>query len=98
MALLGQAQPLWSMVPQGSRDPLDFGEQFPYNSDKVGALPQEAGYDKQSPLSHALVAYGVEAALPPITTIMQTRLTKIGVEVIDRPIVLRRFTTDRDGE
>ena len=49
-----------------------------------------------------MVTHGAEPALPTIATIMKTQLAKIGVEVtvevIDRPIFLRRLATDRDWE
>jgi ABC-type transport system substrate-binding protein len=102
MALLGQAQPLWSFVPSGSRDHIDFGEQFPYNPEKARALLKEAGYDEKKPLRYTIMTHGAEAALPTIATIIKTQLAKIGVEVtvdvIDRPIFLRRLTTDRDWD
>ena len=45
---------------------------------------------------------GAEAALPTVTTIMKTQYAKFGVEVtvdvIERPIFLRRLTRDRDWE
>jgi ABC-type transport system substrate-binding protein len=48
------------------------------------------------------MTHGAEAALPTISTIIKTQLAKIGVEVtvevIDRPIFLRRLTTDRDWD
>jgi peptide/nickel transport system substrate-binding protein len=101
-ALLGQAQPLWSFVPSGSRDHIDFGEQFPYNPEKARALLKEAGYDEKHPLRYTIMTHGAEAALPTIATIIKTQLTKLGVEVtvdvIDRPIFLRRLTTDRDWD
>src|SRR6266511_693591 len=101
-ALLGQAQPLWSFVPQGARDQIDFGEQFPYNPDKAKALLKEAGYDEKHPLRYTIMTHGAEAALPTIATIIKTQLAKIGVEVtvdvIDRPIFLRRQTRDRDWD
>ena len=101
-ALLGQAQPLWSVVPRGARDQLDFGEQFPYHPDKAKALLKAAGYDAQHPLRYSIMTHGAEAALPTIATILKTQLAQIGVEVrvdvIDRPIYLRRLTTDRDWD
>jgi peptide/nickel transport system substrate-binding protein len=101
-ALLGQAQPLWSFVPPGARDPIDFGEQFPYNPEKAKALLKEAGYDEKNPLRYSLMTHGAEAALPTIATIMKTQYAKLGVEmtveIIDRPIFLRRLVTDRDWD
>jgi ABC-type transport system substrate-binding protein len=101
-ALLGQAQPLWSFVPPGSRGHLDFGEQFPYDPEKARALLKEAGYEEQNPLRYTLMTHGAEASLPIIATVMKTQLAKIGVEVtvevLDRPIFLRRVTRDRDWD
>jgi peptide/nickel transport system substrate-binding protein len=101
-ALLGQAQPLWSFVPPGGRDHIDFGDHYPYNPDKAKALLREAGYDEKNPLRFTIMTHGAEAALPTIATIMKTQLAKLGVEmtveVIDRPIFLRRLVTDRDWE
>jgi ABC-type transport system substrate-binding protein len=50
MALLGQAQPLWRFVPPGSREHIDFGEQFPYDPEKAKVRLKEAGHDEWSPL------------------------------------------------
>jgi ABC-type transport system substrate-binding protein len=101
-ALLGQAQPLWSPVPPGGLDHIDFGEQFPYDPDKAKALLKEAGFDANNPLRYTLMTHGAEAALPTIATIIKTQLAKIGVEVtvevIDRPIFLRRQNRDRDWD
>jgi peptide/nickel transport system substrate-binding protein len=101
-ALLGQAQPLWSPVPPGGLDHIDFGEQFPYDSNKAKALLKEAGFDANNPLRYTLMTHGAEAALPTIATIIKTQLAKIGVEVtvevIDRPIFLRRQNRDRDWD
>jgi ABC-type transport system substrate-binding protein len=101
-ALLGQAQPLWSFVPPGARGYMDFGEQFPYNPEKAKALLKEAGYDEKNPLRYTLMTHAAEAALPTIATIMKTQYAKLGVEmtveVIDRPIFLRRLVTDRDWD
>jgi peptide/nickel transport system substrate-binding protein len=101
-ALLGQAQPLWSFVASGSWDHIDFGEQFSYNPEKARALLKEAGYNEKNPLRYTIMTHAAEAALPTIATIMKTQLAKIGVEVtievIDRPIFLRRLVTDRDWD
>jgi ABC-type transport system substrate-binding protein len=101
-ALLGQAQPLWSFVPPGGRDHIDFGDEFPYDPDKAKALLKEAGYDERNPLRFTLMTHGAEPSLPTIATIMKTQLAKLGVEVtvevIDRPIFLRRLVQDRDWE
>jgi ABC-type transport system substrate-binding protein len=101
-ALLGQAQPLWSFVPPGGRDHIDFGEQFPYDPAKAKALLKEAGFDEKNPLRYTLMTHAAEPALPTIATIMKTQLANIGVEVtievIDRPIFLRRLVTDRDWD
>src|SRR5262245_45799388 len=75
-ALLGQAQPLWSPVPPGSRGHIDFGEQFPYDPEKARALLKEAGYDTQHPLRYTLMTHGAEASLPIIATVMKTQLAK----------------------
>jgi ABC-type transport system substrate-binding protein len=101
-ALLGQAQALWSFVPPGSRGQIDFGEQFPYDPEKARILLKEAGYDEQNPLRYTIMTHGAEASLPTIATIMKTQLAKSGVEVtvevLDRPIFLRRITRDRDWD
>jgi ABC-type transport system substrate-binding protein len=85
---------LWVMI--------DFGEQFPYDPEKAKALLKEAGFDQKNPLRYAIITHGAEAALPTIATITKTQYTKLGVEVtvdvIDRPIFLRRLTRDRDWE
>jgi peptide/nickel transport system substrate-binding protein len=101
-ALLGQAQPLWSFVPPGSRGHIDFGEQFPYDPEKAEALLKAAGFDQKNPLRYAIMTHGAEAALPSIATIIKSQYAKFGVEVtvdvIDRPIFLRWLTRDRDWE
>jgi peptide/nickel transport system substrate-binding protein len=101
-ALLGLGQPLWSFVPHGAKDHIDFGEHYPYDPEKARALLKEAGYDAKNPLRISLMAHAAEAALPTVATIMKTQYAKLGVEmtveVIDRPIYLRRLTRDRDWE
>ena len=48
------------------------------------------------------MTHGAEAALPTVATILKTQYAKLGVEVtvevIDRPIYLRRLVKDRDWE
>ncbi len=101
-ALLGLGQPLWSFVPHGAKDHIDFGEDYPYDPEKARALLKEAGYDEKHPLRLSLMAHAAEAALPTVATILKTQYAKLGVEVtvevIDRPIYLRRLTRDRDWE
>ncbi len=101
-ALLGMAQPLWSFVPSGSKGHIDFGEQYPYDPEKAKALLKEAGYDERNPLRYTIMTHGGEAALPTIATILKTQYAKLGVEVtvevIDRPIFLRRMYRDRDWD
>jgi peptide/nickel transport system substrate-binding protein len=101
-ALLGLGQPLWSFVPHGAQDHIDFDEQYPYDPEKARVLLKEAGYDANNPLRYSLMAHAAEAALPTVATIMKTQYAKIGVEVtvevIDHPIYLRRLTRDRDWE
>jgi peptide/nickel transport system substrate-binding protein len=63
-ALLGQAPPLWSFVPPGSRGHIDFGEQFPYDPEKARALLKEAGLDQQNPLRYAITTHGAEGRTP----------------------------------
>jgi ABC-type transport system substrate-binding protein len=101
-ALLGRAQSLWSFVPPGGKDHLDFGEQFPYDPEKAKALLKEAGFDETNPWHCTTMTHGAEPALPLVATAMKTQYAKIGVdvtvEVIDRRLFLRRFTKDRDGD
>ena len=99
-ALLGHGQPLVSFVPQGGKDHIDFLERFPYNPDKAKALLKEAGFDEKTPLRYTLTTHSAEPALPTVATIIKTQLAQIGVEVtveiIDRPIWIRRLLRDRD--
>jgi ABC-type transport system substrate-binding protein len=101
-ALLGLAQPVWSFVPSGSKGHIDFGEQYPYDPEKARALLKEAGFDEKNPLRYTIMTHGGEAALPTIATILKTQYARLGVEVtveiIDRPIFLRRMYRDRDWD
>jgi peptide/nickel transport system substrate-binding protein len=101
-ALLGYAEPLWSFVPPGARGHFDFGDQFGYDPEKAKALLKEAGYDEKNPLRYAIMTHAAEASLPTAAAIMKTQYAKLGVEVtvevLDRPIFLRRLTKDRDWD
>jgi ABC-type transport system substrate-binding protein len=101
-AMVGHGQALWSFVPPGGKDHIDFADEFPYNPEKAKALLKEAGFAEQNPLKYTIMTHGAEPSLPMIATIIKTQLAQIGVEVtievIDRPIFLRRLTTDRDWD
>src|SRR5215510_10549026 len=101
-ALLGFGKPLWSFVPPGGKDHIDFAEEFPYNPQKAKALLKEAGFDDKNPLKYTIMTHSAEPSLPTVATIMKTQMAKIGVEVtievLDRPVFLRRLTTDRDWD
>jgi peptide/nickel transport system substrate-binding protein len=101
-ALLGLARPLWRSVPSGGKGHIDFEEQFAYNPDTAKGLLKEAGYDARNPLRYTLMTHSAEAALPTIATILKTQYAKLGVdltvEVLDRPIFLRRWQRDRDWD
>jgi ABC-type transport system substrate-binding protein len=102
IAMVGLGKPLWSFVPPGAKDHLDFAEQFPYNPEKAKALLKEAGFDEKNPLKYTIMCHTAEPSAPTIATIIKTQLAQIGVEVtvevIDRPIFIRRITTDRDWD
>lgn len=102
IAMAGLGKALWSFVPPGAKDHIDFEEQFPYNPEKAKALLEEAGFDASNRLKYTIMTHGAEPSLPTVATIIKTQLAKIGVEVtievIDRPVFLRRLTTDRDWE
>jgi ABC-type transport system substrate-binding protein len=58
-------------VPPGSRGHIDFGEQFPYDPEKVKALLKEVGFDQKNPLCDAIMTHGAEGALPTIATMIK---------------------------
>ena len=105
-AMLGLGQALWSFVPPGGKDHIDFEEEFPYNPEKAKALLKEAGFDEKNPLKYTIMTNQAEPSLPMVATIIKTQLAQIGVEVtievLDRPIFLKRLTSpnlaDRDWE
>ena len=99
-ALLGYGNALWSGIPPGSKDHIDFPEMYPYNPEKAKAMLKEAGFDDKNPLIYTIMTHGAEPALPTMATIIKTQLAKIGVdvsvEVLDRPIFLKRLTTTKE--
>jgi peptide/nickel transport system substrate-binding protein len=99
-ALLGYGNPLWSPIPEGSRDHVDFPEMYPYNPEKARALLKEAGFDEKNPLKYTIMTHNADPALPNIATIIKTQLAQIGVEatveLLDRPVFLRRLTTTKE--
>ena len=101
-ALLGLAQPCGASCPRGRGSYRLWGAIPLRPREGQGALLKEAGYDEKNPLRYTLMTHAAEAALPTIATIMKTQFAKIGVEVtvevIDRPIFLRRLTPDRDWD
>ena len=101
-AMVGHGKALWSFVPPGGKDHIDFADEFPYNPEKAKALLKEAGFDEKNPLKYTIMTHGAEPSLPTVATIIKTQLAQIGVEVtievIDRPVFLRRLTTDRDWD
>lgn len=96
-ALLGLGQPLWSFIPPGSKDHLDFAEEYPYQPQKARALLKEAGFDARNPLKYTIMTHSAAPSLPTIATIIKTQLAHIGVEVtieiLDRPIFLKRLSS-----
>jgi ABC-type transport system substrate-binding protein len=102
IAMLGLGKALWSFVPPGAKDHIDFDEQFPYNPEKAKALLKEAGFDEKNPLKYTIMTFAAEPSLPTVATIIKTQLAQIGadvtVEVLDRPIWIKRLLTDRDWD
>jgi peptide/nickel transport system substrate-binding protein len=96
-ALLGLATPLVSFVPPGTLGHKDFLEMYPYNPEKAKALLKEAGFDERNPLKYTLMTHGANPVLPTIATIIKTQLANSGVqvnvEVLDRPVFLKRIQT-----
>jgi ABC-type transport system substrate-binding protein len=96
-ALLGLASPLVSFVPPGTLGHKDFLELYPYSPDRAKALLKEAGFDERNPLKYTLMTHGANPFLPTIATIIKTQLANSGVEVnvevLDRPVFLKRIQT-----
>jgi ABC-type transport system substrate-binding protein len=100
-ALLGYGRPLVSLVSHGLRGHMSLLEMYPYDPAKAKALLKEAGFDDKHPLRYGLITHAADPVLPTVATIMKTQLEKIGVqisvEVLDRPIFLKRHLSyDRD--
>lgn len=94
-ALLGLVPPLLSFVPQGTLGHKDFLELYPYNPDRAKALLKEVGFDARNPLKFSLMTHGANPVLPTIATIIKTQLAtsevEVNVEVLDRPVFLKRL-------
>lgn len=96
IAFLGFAQPLLGVIPPGTRGHQDILEMYPYNPDRAKALLKEAGFDASNPLNITVMTHGAYPPLPTVATVMKTQLESLGavrlnVEVIDRPIFLKRL-------
>jgi ABC-type transport system substrate-binding protein len=96
IAFLGYAQPLLGIIPPGTRGHEDILEMYPYNPGRAKALLKEAGFDENHPLEYTLMTHAAYPPLPTVATIMKTELESLGmvrvnVEVVDRPIFLKRF-------
>src|SRR5262249_31353792 len=102
IAMVGLGKALWSFVPPGAKDHIDFEEQFPYNPQKAKALLKEAEFDEKKPLKDTIICHTAEPSAPTVATIIKTQLAQIRVEVtvevIDRPIFIKRLLTDRDWD
>ncbi|HEX9871645.1 MAG TPA: ABC transporter substrate-binding protein, partial [Candidatus Tectomicrobia bacterium] len=81
VAMLGLGKALWSFVPPGGKDHIDFDEQFPYNPEKAKALLKEVGFDEKNPLKYTIMTHSAEPSLPTVATIIKTQMAMIGVEV-----------------
>jgi peptide/nickel transport system substrate-binding protein len=75
----------------------DFLELYPYNPDRAKALLKEAGFDERNPLKYTLITHAANPVLPTIATIIKTQLAasgvEVNVEVLDRPVFLKRLQT-----
>jgi glutathione transport system substrate-binding protein len=96
IAFLGYAQPLLGVIPPGTRGHEDIMEMYPYNPGRAKALLQEAGFDEHKPLEYTIMTHAAYPPLPTVATVMKAqleslRMVKVKVEVVDRPIFLRRF-------
>jgi len=102
IAMVGMGQALWSFVPPGGKDHIDFADEFAYNPAKAKALLKEAGFDEKNPLKYTIMCHTAEPSAPTVATIIKTQMAQIGVEatveVIDRPVFIKRLTTDRDWD
>src|SRR5918992_3918480 len=76
VAMLGLGKPLWSFVPPGGKDHIDFEEQFPYNPEKAKALLKEVGFGDKNPLKYTIMTHGAEPSLPTVATIIKTQMAQ----------------------
>lgn len=95
IAFLGLAQPLVGIIPPGTRGYQDILEMYPYDPQKARALLKEAGFDANKPLQYTIMTHAAYPPLPTVAAVIQTQLESLGavkvkVELIDRPIFLRR--------
>jgi ABC-type transport system substrate-binding protein len=74
-ALLGLGKPLWSFVPPGGKDHIDFPDEFSYNPQQAKALLKEAGFDEQHPLKYTIMTHNAEPSAPTIATIISVVLS-----------------------
>jgi ABC-type transport system substrate-binding protein len=96
IAFLGYAEPLLGVIPPGTRGHEDILEMYPYNPGRAKALLKEAGFDENHPLEYTIMTHGAYPPLPTVATVMKTQLESLGVvkvkvEVVDRPIFLKRI-------
>jgi peptide/nickel transport system substrate-binding protein len=94
-SLLGYGGPQWTFLPPGAKGHKELSDLYPYNPERAKALLKEAGFDERNPIKYSIMTHAGEPALPTMATIMKTQLGQIGVdltvEVIDRPIFLKRL-------
>jgi ABC-type transport system substrate-binding protein len=96
IAFLGYAQPLLGVIPPGTRGYEDILEMYPYNPERAKALLKEAGFNENNPVEYTIMTHAAYPPLPTVATVMKTQLESLGmvkvkVEVVDRPIFLKRL-------
>jgi peptide/nickel transport system substrate-binding protein len=96
LAFLGLAEPLVGVIPPGARGHKDLLEMYPYDPRKAKQLLEAIGITSSNPLEYRIMTHAAYPPLPNVATIMKTQLESLGpvrvtVEVIDRPIFLKRL-------